>query len=58
MNTIVFILGEGWYQGYLAFESKRNFYENLISGLLQLEVEYTDGTKQTIQTDENWKYTT
>lgn len=57
-NTIGFILGDGWYRGYLAFNGKRNLYGNLISGLLQLEVQYTDGTKQTIQTDKSWKYTT
>lgn len=56
-NAIGFILGDGWYRGTLAFERKHSFYGNQISGLLQLVVEYIDGSKQIVQTDENWKYT-
>ncbi|WP_183561943.1 alpha-L-rhamnosidase [Mucilaginibacter sp. SP1R1] len=55
-NTIGFSLGDGWYRGFMAFDGRHSFYGNQVSGLLQLEVEFTDGTKETIQTDETWKY--
>ncbi|MGI4749279.1 MAG: family 78 glycoside hydrolase catalytic domain [Janthinobacterium lividum] len=55
-NTLGLVLGDGWYRGYLAYEGKRNLYGNLLSGLLQLEIEFTDGTRQVVQTDESWKY--
>ncbi|MDN5289115.1 MAG: Alpha-L-rhamnosidase [Mucilaginibacter sp.] len=55
-NTVGFYLGDGWYRGHLAFAGKHGFYGNQLSGLLQLEIEFTDGSKQTIQTDESWKY--
>jgi alpha-L-rhamnosidase len=55
-NTVGLSIGDGWYKGYLAFAGNHSYYGNRLSGLLQLEVEFTDGTKQTIQTDESWKY--
>jgi alpha-L-rhamnosidase len=55
-NAIGFSLGDGWYRGHLAFEGKHGFYGNELSGLLQLEIEFTDGSKQIVQTDESWKY--
>lgn len=55
-NTVGLTLADGWYRGYLAYEGKRNLYGNQLSALLQLEIEFTDGTKQVIQTDETWKY--
>lgn len=53
-NTVGAILGNGWYnqrdrtvEGCLWYDTPRM--------LLQLEVEYTDGTKDIIGTDETWK---
>jgi alpha-L-rhamnosidase len=57
-NAIGFTLGDGWYRGYLAFEGKRGFYGKQLSGLVQLVVEYTDGTKKVVNSDGSWKYTT
>lgn len=57
-NAIGFTLGDGWYRGYLAFDGKRSFYGKHLSGLVQLVVEYTDGTKKVINSDGSWKYST
>lgn len=55
-NTVGFALGDGWYRGYMAFDGRHSYYGNQLSGLLQLEIEFTDGQKQIVQTDESWKY--
>ncbi|WP_182982747.1 alpha-L-rhamnosidase [Sphingobacterium sp. UME9] len=56
-NVLGASLGNGWYKGRIGFGNQHNFYGDTRGLLLQLEVEYTDGTKETINTDENWKYT-
>lgn len=55
-NVLGFTLGDGWYRGYLAFDGKRGLYGNQVSGMMQLVITYTDGTKETISTDSSWKY--
>jgi alpha-L-rhamnosidase len=57
-NVIGFTLGDGWYRGYLAFDGKRSYYGNQISGLVQLQLTYTDGSKETVNSDGSWKYST
>ncbi len=54
-NVIGAILGDGWYCGHMLWESKRNLYGEQPSLLLQIEVEFEDGTSQTIRSDENWR---
>ena len=55
-NAIGFTLGDGWYRGFIGFDGQRNFYGNKLSGLIQLELEYKDGTKKIINSDGSWKY--
>ncbi|WP_324756501.1 family 78 glycoside hydrolase catalytic domain [Sphingobacterium thalpophilum] len=55
-NVLGVCLGDGWYKGRIGFAGQRNFYGDTRALLLQLEVEYTDGTKETIVTDESWTY--
>lgn len=55
-NTLGFTLGDGWYKGYLGFNGSHSYYGKQLGGLLQLEIEFTDGTKQLVQTDGSWKY--
>lgn len=57
-NAIGAELGNGWYRGYIGYDPKPNLYGKDISLLLQLEIIYTDGTKQSIITDESWKSST
>ncbi|MDR2037354.1 MAG: glycoside hydrolase family 78 protein [Bacteroidales bacterium] len=56
-NTVGVILGNGWYnqrdrtiEGCMWYDTPRL--------LLQLEIEYDDGSRETIQTDPSWKCTT
>jgi alpha-L-rhamnosidase len=53
-NAIGAILGEGWYAGKIAWFGK-NQYGNNPALLMQLVIEYSDGTKETITTDNSWK---
>lgn len=54
-NAIGAILGDGWYKGRIGFSNQRHFYGDTRALLLQLEIEYTDGTKESINTDKSWK---
>ena len=57
-NAIGVTLGNGWYRGDLGWSRQRNLYGNQLGVLAQLEVEFTDGTKEVILTDKTWKFTT
>lgn len=53
-NAVGAIVGDGWYSGYLGWRKQRGNYGFQNSLLLQLEVDYEDGTSQTIVSDESW----
>jgi alpha-L-rhamnosidase len=55
-NAIGLTLGDGWYRGFIGFDGQHGYYGKHLSGLLQLEIEFKDGTKQVISTDASWKY--
>lgn len=57
-NALGVVLGSGWYRGYIGFSGQKNFYGKELALLVQLEIQYTDGTKETIVTDESWKSNT
>lgn len=57
-NAIGVVLGSGWYRGNIGFSGQKNFYGKELALLVQLEIQYTDGTKETIVTDESWKSNT
>ena len=54
-NVIAGLLGDGWYAGYVGYGGKRNLYGPEPRMLVQLEIEYEDGTRETVITDESWK---
>lgn len=54
-NCIGMIIGDGWYKGYVGFALKPNNYGDQTSGLLQLHLEYADGTQEIVGTDATWK---
>jgi len=54
-NAIGSVLGEGWYSGYIGWLKERGNYGLQNSLLLQLEVEFADGTTEMITTDETWR---
>jgi len=55
VNAIGVMAGMGWYRGFLAWDNNKNIYGKKTGILFQLEIEYSDGTKQTIVSDESWK---
>ncbi|RZK82135.1 MAG: alpha-L-rhamnosidase [Pedobacter sp.] len=54
-NVIGVSLGDGWYKGRIGFGYQKHFYGDTKALLLQLEIEYKDGTKETLNSDESWK---
>lgn len=54
-NVVGAILGDGWYAGYIAFTHKRHYYGGDPRLLVQLQIEYEDGTSEVIGTDDSWK---
>ena len=52
-NAIGGILSDGWYSGYIW--AGRDTYGNVPKLRVQLRVEYADGTRETVATDETWK---
>ncbi len=54
-NALGAIVGDGWYRGFIAWSGNRNHYGENIALLVQLNIEYTDGSKETIVSDESWK---
>lgn len=57
-NAIGVVLGNGWYKGRIGFSNRSQFYGDTRAFLLQLEIEYTDGTKQIVTSDNSWKTAT
>lgn len=57
-NAVGVALGSGWYRGNLAWDGLKNVYGKDIALLFQLQLNYTDGTTETIVSDESWKSST
>ena len=47
-NVIGGTVGNGWYRGYLAWEDNKNIYGKKLGLLVQLEITYSNGKKETI----------
>lgn len=60
-NALGAIISDGWYAGYLGYALLvgnpvvKNFYGSVPLLKAQLDIEYTNGEKQTIATDQSWK---
>jgi len=63
-NAIGAWVADGWYSGYVGFglltgmgteKNGRSIYGKTPSFLSQLELHYSDGTRETISTDKTWK---
>ena len=54
-NAIGATLADGWYAGYLGWKRIREHYGSEPRLFVQLEVEYTDGSRQLVVTDKSWK---
>jgi alpha-L-rhamnosidase len=57
-NCLGALLGDGWFRGRTGWEGKRNNYGKQLALLAQLVITYTDGTHETIGTDDAWKSAT
>ncbi|MCK4880306.1 MAG: glycoside hydrolase family 78 protein [Bacteroidales bacterium] len=57
-NAIGIILGDGWFRGNLGWIDGRNNWGDQLAAIAQIIVEYPDGSKATISTDESWKAAT
>ena len=54
-NAIGAVIGDGWYRGNIGFRGQHSYYGDKLALLLQLKIDYTDGTSETIVSDNNWK---
>ncbi|WP_345955760.1 glycoside hydrolase family 78 protein [Mucilaginibacter sp. PAMB04168] len=52
-NAAGAVLGDGWFRGHL--DKWKNLYGKDLSLLMQLEITFTDGSKTTIGTNNDWK---
>jgi alpha-L-rhamnosidase len=57
-NAVGVRLGDGWYRGEFGWENNWNIYGDNLGLLFQLEIEYNNGKKETIISDNSWKATT
>ncbi|MEI9921520.1 MAG: glycoside hydrolase family 78 protein [Bacteroidota bacterium] len=58
-NAVGIELGSGWYRGFIGFpQGQHNVYGKTIAALFQLTIKYTDGTSESIGSDETWKCST
>ena len=57
-NEIAITVGNGWYKGILGFTCEPNRYGTQAGVFAELHVEYEDGNKDVIATDETWSVKT
>ncbi|HUS02815.1 MAG TPA: glycoside hydrolase family 78 protein [Chitinophagaceae bacterium] len=54
-NAIGVTVGSGWYRTPLAWNNNKNLYGNKSAVLCQLEITYSDGSKEIVGTDGSWR---
>jgi alpha-L-rhamnosidase len=54
-NALGAVLGDGWYAGLMGYTGRRHYYGESARFLAQLEIDYTDGTRNTIATGPDWR---
>ncbi len=54
-NTLAAVLGNGWFRGTLGWTNNVDIFGKDLALLMQVNIVYTDGTKDIFITDENWK---
>lgn len=57
-NAIGVTLGSGWYRGTIGFTNSVNVYGKDIALLFQLDITYSDGSKESVVSDDSWKSST
>lgn len=56
VNELTFMLADGWYRGSVGAWGLRNQYGTETKLLCQLEMEYENGRKQTVVSDDSWSW--
>ena len=54
-NAVGAVLGDGWYRGNIGWGNQHSYYGDQLALLVQLKIDYTDGTSEAIVSNENWK---
>jgi alpha-L-rhamnosidase len=54
-NELGAVLGQGWYAGYIAWDYQREHYGDTPMLWMMAEIEYEDGTVESIGTDTTWR---
>jgi alpha-L-rhamnosidase len=58
-NAVGVVLGDGWYRGELmGFAGRRNVYGDSLAALVQIDVAYSDGRRESVVSDGQWKSAT
>ncbi len=57
-NAIGVSLGSGWYRGVIGFSNNHNVYGKDIALLFQMEINYSDGSSETVVSDNSWRSST
>ncbi len=57
-NAVGAIIADGWFRGFLSWNSVRNYYGQKLALLAQIQVQYQDGTSEIIGTDATWRAST
>ncbi len=54
-NALGVLLGNGWYRGIIGYTNNINVYGKDVALLCQVNIKYSDGTTESIISDETWK---
>jgi len=59
-NSIGAMVGDGWYRSTIGRNKRENiwYYGDKLALLVQLQINYTDGTSELVTTGKDWKVTT
>ena len=57
-NVVGVVLGSGWYRGNLAWGGNKDIYGNKLGLLFQLDISYSDGSSESVISNESWKSST
>ncbi|WP_395538561.1 family 78 glycoside hydrolase catalytic domain [Lactiplantibacillus pentosus] len=55
-NEIQVLVADGWFTGYYGWDQSKDKFGHRTALLAQLQIEYINGEKVTIGTNENWKF--
>lgn len=53
-SVLTVLVGNGWYRGRLAFLGARALYGDRLGVVAELEIEFEDGHRQVVRTDDSW----